>query len=252
MIIVDCIQGTPEWHEARAGVVTASMFTIARSITGGLTEQQKIYVDAIKSGDDKKTAQEKAKYKTAPRASGIDAALNGEQVGEFSETAKNYAFRVAIERISKTALDEGFETWSMRRGRELEEDCRKRHSLDLGFYVEECGFIKTDDSKFGCSVDCLVDDDGGGEYKCFVSPEKLRDIILNDDISTVKDQIQGSLWLTGRKWWDFCLYCPALALVGKDYIRKRVYRDEEYIFELERDLVAFEKLVTENEITLRA
>ena len=45
MIIVKAPQGTPEWHQARAGVITASMFSTAREWVDGLTDQQRIYVD---------------------------------------------------------------------------------------------------------------------------------------------------------------------------------------------------------------
>ncbi len=50
MKVIECAQGSPEWHRARAGVITASMFGIARKKVGGLTEQQEKYVAAIKSG----------------------------------------------------------------------------------------------------------------------------------------------------------------------------------------------------------
>jgi hypothetical protein len=40
-------------------------------------------------------------------------------------------------------------------------------------------------------------------------------------------QVQGSLWVTGRDWWDFCSYCPKLPLFVK-----RVPRDIDYIAKL--------------------
>ena len=78
MILHTAPQGSPEWHAARAGVITASMFKVARG-----------------------------KLKT------------GKNAGGFKEDAKDYAFRLAIERISGKPLDEGFETWQMKRGHEL-------------------------------------------------------------------------------------------------------------------------------------
>ena len=80
--------------------------------------------------------------------------------------------------------------------------------------LEQVGFITTDDGKFGASADGLVGDDEGDEYKCFVSPEKLRAIYLHSDISEVVDQCDGGLWVTGRKVWNFALYCPALKPIG--------------------------------------
>jgi hypothetical protein len=211
MILVECAQGSTEWHSARAGAITASMFSVARK--------------RLKSGPNK---------------------------GDYSEAAKDYAFKLAIERISGEPLDEGFETWSMRRGHELEEDARIAHECRTGLLVDLAGFVLTDDKKFGASADGLIDHDGGCEYKCFIAPEKLRQIIIGSDLSDVMDQIQGCMWITGREWWHFCLYCPALKSAGKELILKHVKRDDDYINALEQDLIAFEKMVTENEFILRA
>lgn len=250
--VIECEQGTPEWHLARAGVLTASMFVVVRGKVGCLTEQQQKYVDAIRSGADKKSAMLDAGYSSAPRSASVEKAINGEPVGDYSDAAKNYAFRVAVERISGEVLDDGFETWQMRRGRELEPVCRKRHEEDIDMLVDLAGFVRTVDLKFGCSADSLMDEDGGAEYKCFLAPDKLRSIILDDDWGDIMDQVQGSMWITGRKYWDMCLYCPALASVGKDFVRKRVERDNDYIEALEADMVAFERYVTSIEDRLRA
>lgn len=210
MIVIECKQGSPEWHQSRAGVITASMFSTARK--------------KLKSGANK---------------------------GDYSEAAKDYAFRVAVERISGAPLDEGFETWQMRRGHELEEACRVAHESEVGMLVDLAGFVLTDDRKFGASADGLIDDDGGCEYKCFIAPEKLRSIIVGGDLSDVMDQIQGCLWITAREWWHFCLYCPALDPAGKALTLHHVKRDENYIESMEQDLIAFERLVTEYEAILR-
>lgn len=251
MIIVTCDQGTPEWFQARAGVITASMFNTIRKKVGGLDEKQKKFVDSILAGRDEPEAMADAGYKSAPKAKAVQLALAGEPVGDYSEASKTYAFRLAVERISGEPLDEGFQTWAMKRGQELEEDCRLRHEEDIGELVDLAGFVHTEDRKFGCSADSLIGELGGGEYKCFISPDKLRDIVIFDDWGEVTDQVQGCMWLTGRKWWDMCLYCPALKSVGKDFVRKRIDRDDEYIEAMEADLLAFEKMVSGWEQVLR-
>jgi len=58
------------------------------------------------------------------------------------------------------------------------------------------------------------------------------------------DQVQGCMWITGRKWWHFGLYCPALASIGKDFYCRHVDRDDNYIEALEADLVEFHRLVS--------
>lgn len=196
-------QGTQEWLQDRAGVITASMFEEC--------------CKRLKSGKNK---------------------------GGFSAAANDYAFRLAIERISGTTLDEGgFDTFAMRRGRELEPLARALHEIKIGAIVDEVGFVCTEDRLFGASADGFIGDDGGAEYKCFIAPEKLRPILLEGSTEETNYQIQGGLWLTGRKYWDFCLYCPALELIGKDLTVIRMERDENFIEEMERGLLEFNQLV---------
>jgi len=252
MIIVNCKQGDEVWKPARAGVTTASMFSTVRAKVGMLNDQQKIYVDAILSGKSEGAAKGLAEYKNTPTSETIQKALAGEKIGDWSEATKNYAFRLACERISGEPLDgDMFQTWAMRRGRELEETCRIRHEQDIGQIVDLAGFVMTDDGKFGASADSLIEEDGGAEYKCFYAPEMVRPIIIENDWGKITDQVQGCLWITGRKWWDNCLLFPALASIGKDFKRHRVMRDENYIEKLELDLMEFDALVCNWENKLR-
>lgn len=176
---------------------------------------------------------------------------SGANKGEYSEATKDYAFRVAIERISGQPLDEGFETWQMRRGHELEPEARMAHEARSGVLVEEVGFVTTEDGLFGASADGFIGQDGGAEYKCFVSPEKLRSILLTGDTSDVIDQCDGGMWITGRLYWDFCLYCPALEPVGRALTIHRIERDDDRIESLEKDLMQFAALVSDFEKVLR-
>lgn len=251
MNIIECDQGSAEWHLARAGCITASMFGTARSRVGGLTDQQKIYVEAIQAGKSEAAAMTLAKYKAAPRSETVARALAGEKVGEFSETAKNYAFRLAIERISGQPLDEGFETYAMRRGHELEPEARMEHEIQAGVVVQRAGFVTTTDGAFGASADGLIGEQGGSEYKCFINPEKLRSFHIDNDASDIFDQVQGCMWITGRKWWHIGLYCPALKPVGRQLWWQEFKRDDNFIERLEEDLWEFKLLVDQYESHLR-
>jgi hypothetical protein len=211
MRIIECEQGTAEWFAARAGAITASNFAECRK--------------RLKSGPNK---------------------------GDFTNAAHKYAFRVAIERISGELLDvDQYDTWAMKRGRELEPEARLAHEAAKGILVEQAGIALTDDGVFGASVDGLIDHDGASEYKCFISPDSLMPILLNDDLSHVIDQVQGQLWVTERLWADFVLYCPALKNIGRDLTIIRVERDDNFIEQLESDLLEFNKLVCTYEQKLR-
>lgn len=251
MILVNCEQGSDSWHRARAGVLTASMFGVARKRVGELDERQQAYVDGVQSGLDEKAAAKAAGYAAVPKGAGIAKALRGEPVGDYSDEAKSYAFRLAIERISGEPLDEGFETYAMRRGHELEPYARAELEVQTGLMVQRAGFVLTDDGAFGASADGLIGDDDGVELKCFIDPLRLRRFHIDNDASEVFEQAQGCMWITGRKWWHIGLYCPALAPVGKQLWWRRFERDEEFIEKMRADLLAFRSVVDAYEQNLK-
>ncbi|MVW80208.1 recombinase [Bordetella sp. 02P26C-1] len=251
MLIVNCEQGSDEWHAARAGVITASMFSVARKKVNTLDERQALYVACRKEGLSEKEAMLKAGYKATPKAEAVALALAGKPVGDFSDEAKNYAFRLAVERIAGQPLDEGYQNWAMRRGHELEPEARMEHEQQTGLLVERAGFVLTDDRLFGASADGLIGEDGGSEYKCFLAPDKLRAFHIDNDPSEVMDQVQGCLWITGRKWWHLGLYCPALEPIGKQLWLRGFQRDDDYIEKMESDLMEFAALVQQYETILR-
>lgn len=251
MLIHTFDQGSDAWFAARTGAITASMFSTIRAKVGGLNEQQTIYVNAILDGSTEKAARELAGYKNAPTSDTIKRALAGEKVGDFSDAAKDYAFRLAVERISGESLQGQFETFAMRRGRELEPDARFAHEMAAGVTVKRAGYVTTDDGAFGASADGLIDEDGGAEYKCLIDPARMRQVLFDEDVSEFTDQVQGGLWLTGRKRWHFALYCPQLASIGRELWWREILRDDDYIERMEQDLIEFKALVDENERRLR-
>lgn len=237
-------QGTEEWFEARAGLITASMFSECRKRVGGLNDQQKRYVDFLLSGSSEAEAKEWAGYKSKPKAAVIEKALNGEKVGDFTEAAHDYAFQIAVERLSGELLNEPeFDTWQARRGRELEPEARLKYEIATESLVEQTGIAIDHDYIFGASLDGLVDEDGNLEVKCFLSAKKLKSILISRDISDCMDQLQGGMWITGRAWCDFVLYCPILKSINKDLTIIRVCRDQEYIDALSSDMWEFNSLV---------
>lgn len=251
--VIKCEQGSLEWHMARCGVISASNFKIARQWVGGLDDRQQQYVTLVQSGINAKLAAEEAGYKTAPSASAdwLKRALAGEKLGDHSDAAKDLAFRYACERISGQPMDEMHQTWQMERGQELEPAARALHEVEAGVIVQRAGFVTTLDGIFGASADGLIEEDEGSEYKCLVSPKGVRKIWLSDDISEFIDQVQGCMWITGRKRWHFAMYCPALEPVGKALYWRVVERDDAYIEALQADLWRFAALVESYEKTLR-
>jgi len=213
MIIVKCEQGTEEWFQSRCGSISASHFKDARS----------------------KMKQNRG----------------GKKVGDWTMAAEHYAYKIAVERIiGEPLLSDTFTAYATERGKALEPQARALHALKIGHPIQEIGLAKTDDERFSASPDGLIGDDGGSEYKSLYAPSSLVPIFFNNDISEFEDQVQGGMWICDREWWDFVVYCPQLKMIGLEFNRKRVYRDQQYINALENDLEDFDVLVEQTKARL--
>lgn len=206
MIYVECEQGTPEWHAARCGVITASKFRDATETT----------------------------------AKGLPTAKR-----------RLYAAQVAVERISGEPCGDVFNSWQMKRGQEIEPLARMAYEAETGYFATESGVVLTDDRLFGYSTDGFVGDDGMTEIKSLVGAEIVIAMWETEDMSEYMHQMQGGMWITGRKWCDFVMFCPQLASVGKALFLRRVARDDKFIDAMVLGLAEFERSVSRNESILR-
>lgn len=240
-------QGSPEWHEARLGVITASRARDVRR-SDGLTAQQRIYVAAIRRGCSEADAKTAAGYQKKPTAEAVELALSGESLLRFEESTLRYAERLARERLGGRE-PEGREGLSQRIGHEEEQFGAIEYMAKTGAVVEEAFFITTDDRKFGLSLDRWVDKRAGAlELKTMVSSATLFRAQARGDISEYRDQCVFALWMLTLPWIDLGLWCAdlrALRII-------RIHRDEDEIQKLEDDLIAFEALVSQHEAELRA
>lgn len=166
--------------------------------------------------------------------------------GQPSKACLGYAMDVARERIGGSAPPK-FQKAAMRTGTEQEPFARAMYEARTGHMVEEAGFYLSDDAVFGLSPDGLIDDDGVLEIKTMVSSDTLFTAVADGDLSAYMDQCLGYLWLLGRQWVDLVLWCPDLNHMAIH----RITRNENAIEALETDLIAFAKLVTQYENTLR-
>jgi exodeoxyribonuclease (lambda-induced) len=166
--------------------------------------------------------------------------------GQPSKACIGYAMDVARERIGGSAPSK-FLNAAMRTGTEQEPFARAMYEARTGHMVDEAGFYLSDDAVFGLSPDGLIDDDGVLEIKTMVSSDTLFTAVADGDVSAYMDQCHGYLWLLGRKWVDLVLWVPDLSHMAIH----RIDRDEDYIEAMETDLMAFSRLVTQYENTLR-
>lgn len=147
------------------------------------------------------------------------------------KTRKTYMLKLAGEIITGEP-QESFNNVHMERGKVMEAAAREYYSFLKDVEPEQVGFI-TNGPK-GCSPDSLVGDDGGLEIKTALPHIQIERLMRNDLPPEHKAQVQGSLWLAEREWWDFCSYWPKMpALIV------RVTRDEPYIATLASEVDRF-------------
>jgi putative phage-type endonuclease len=126
-----------------------------------------------------------------------------------SASRRNLIVTLAVERITGTCV-ETYTNAAMDRGANLEEQARAAYEAHIGEMVEEVDFIDHPTIPMcGVSPDGLVGADGMVELKCPSSMAKHADALTNDAHATEYAwQIQGQLWITGRKWCHAVSYDP--------------------------------------------
>ncbi len=150
---------------------------------------------------------------------------------------KNYRFELVAERLTGER-QEGFTTAAMQWGTETEPVARLKYELSTGNDVEETGFFAHPELMAGASPDGLIGDDGILEIKCPNTATHIETLRKRNVPSTYYWQVQGQLWITGRKWCDFVSFDPRL-LENAQYFSVRVERNEQHIRELESEVREF-------------
>lgn len=173
---------------------------------------------------------------TASRFKDVLAMLKNGNPGEKRET---YMWEIVIERLTGLSADH-FTSSAMQWGTDQEARARMSYEAKTGAIVEEVGFIVHPDFKeeVGGSPDGLIGEEGGFEAKCpFNSAHHLRTILEGMPPEHIA-QIQGLMWITGRRWWDFASFDPRMPEPFDLYVQ-RIPRDEEFIAKLGEGVDSF-------------
>lgn len=131
---------------------------------------------------------------------------------KYSAQAHAYLCELIAERISEDYYDQDRRAaieaseW-IARGQDLEAAAVSGYELLTDRETTKVGFCTTDDGRLGCSPDRIVGDDGGLELKCPAASTHIG-YVLAPESHPYHMQIQGSLYVTGRKWWDFMSFHP--------------------------------------------
>jgi len=156
---------------------------------------------------------------------------------------------------------ESYSDRTMEEGLIAEPYIRSEYELITGNEVQTVALIKSNIPGLHCSPDGLVNLDGGIEIKKRIRKVQYHYAVSRRTEGTYRTklysgipldpyrQIQASLFVSHRKWWDY-VSCAAIVdeydnvafdySLGNDWIIiQRVYRDEEFIKTIETETIKF-------------
>lgn len=217
-ILPDLEQRSPEWHDQRRGLITAS--AVGRLITvrklGALDFEcpacgaaaTRPCQSKVKPGEPIKTLHPERTPAPENKTTVIEPASNDESRGLTAT--------LAAERISGNT-DPVFVSNDMMRGvfdEPLAVDAYAEHYQvpvqSVGFMVKDFG-----DFRLGYSPDGLVGDDGLIEVKSRRQKRHLLTVVTDSVPVENMAQIQAGLLVSGRDWLDYISFCSGMRLYVK-------------------------------------
>ena len=156
--------------------------------------------------------QGEAEWKSArvgiPTSSNFDKIVT--MKGEPSKQSIKYLYTLAGERfIGKK--EESFQSLAMQKGIETESEARMFYEITSGIDVVQVGICYKDKRKlFASSPDGLVGDNGLLEIKAPLLSTHVSYLIDGGLVEDYHQQLQGQLFVTGRKWVDIISYYPSM------------------------------------------
>jgi putative phage-type endonuclease len=171
----------------------------------------------------------------------VGDALRKNKDGSFSASRKDYAFDVALERITGESQSPDLSNVkAVQDGKTREPEARDLYSFMTGNDVQQVAFATHDAmSFFGASPDGLIGDDGVLEIKAPTAKKHLQYILGGTVPAEYLYQVMAELSCTGRVWCDFVSYHPSFPAESRIFI-KRYVRDEKRMMELEKAVEVFE------------
>lgn len=146
-------------------------------------------------------------------ASEIDALVSPEWAVRKGEGPRTYLSTKIAEKLMGWRPEAN--TFAMDQGTILETIAIPWYEFAHDVKINRVGFCLSDDSRYGCSPDGLIGEDGGVEIKCPTPPKHISYLLAGEVPKDYRSQVQFSLFVTGRKWWKFVSYSnylPALVL----------------------------------------
>jgi predicted phage-related endonuclease len=155
----------------------------------------------------------------------------------YSASRANYRSELVIERLTGIRAD-FFSSKAMDWGTDYEDSARLAYELATDNEVIECGFFRHKSLAVGASPDGLIAGGGGVEIKCPNPATHIATLRAQKVPAKYIPQIQGQMWLAGLEWVDFVSFDPRMPRHARIFIQ-RVARDDDYIANLEAELISF-------------
>ena len=149
-------------------------------------------------------------------------------------TRRKRLYKIIAERVTGKCCDSDVpNNIHIRRGHELEDEARLIYEMISGNIVESVGFIESE----------KVGEEGLLEIKCKDSHTFIEQKIKGEKGIEKKyiTQMQFGLYLTSRKYCDYCCYNPNF----EKPIIIRIDRDDEYISNIKNEIEAAEQEIKE-------
>lgn len=152
-----------------------------------------------------------------------------------NEKERQHLYELLAQRVTGY-VEPQYVSYDMLRGLDDEVYARELYSEKYA-PVETVGMVTNDELGFvfSCSPDGLVGDDGLIEVKSRMQKYQAQTIVDGEVPTEFMLQIQGNMFVTGRKWCDFISYCG-----GMPMFVQRVEPDGAYQHAIREAATAFE------------
>lgn len=162
------------------------------------------------------------------RAGKFTASLDFQQlVSGRADTYRKLIRKKSAEKITGQLITTNYSNSNIERGNELEDQAVEAFEMQTGLIVSRVGFAELSEW-VGSSPDGLIGDDCGIEIKCKDIHTHL-DCFIDGYDKSYNYQIQGNMFVTGRKSWWFVSYNPHYVHINKHLYFELIQRDEAMI-----------------------
>lgn len=176
-----------------------------------------------------KTGETKAKRQLAKLGGNRGVELRVTEPGGPLQARRDYTVELVIERLGGSVP--GFGSAATAWGQDCEPHARAAWEARSGILAKSPGFLRCPDVPYVGATPDFLTDDAGGEIKSPYNPMNHMAAILSGMPEEHVAQVQGGMWVTGRRRWHFISYDPRMPEELRLYTQV-IERDDVYIAKL--------------------